>query len=147
MKKKNTILKSLLVSALLLFCLSGLSFGSPTTYPMTVQELNELQSIFSELGSINKTLSSELKLSKEDLANHGLRLEALEIRLSELGKESKLAKEELMKAQSSLSEVKKSYEEYKAEMNRKLKIKDRQKIVIGILATGLGVAVGTALNK
>lgn len=143
----KNILIGMLLAVSVLFCSAGVGFGAEMTYQVTAQELTELEVILSKLESINKTLSSDLKLSKEDLGTQSLRSRALEIRLTELSNESKLAKADLLKAQDSLAEVKKSFEKYEKEMNRKLIIKKRQKVVVGILGVGLGFLMGGAVSK
>ena len=136
-----------LCTFVLLFSLSVLpavGYCSGTVYPITAQELNRLDQIFSQLSDNNNKLLTELATSKQDLAivqqqlaDYQSKLQALQAQLVTLQTESAQAKTQLEQAQTSLQKAGESLNRLEAEYQSKIRSLQVQRDIGWIAAAAI----------
>ena len=135
------------VSCLLLFVLLLLpAVSSASAYTVTEAQLTELESIFSDLRTVNETLLAGSNQSVRDLIEAREQLKGLQLELARLKEQLQMLKAESNQAQSDLvkinSELRMASESYKksvSEANRKIKSLEWQRGIIAVVAAFLAV--------
>ena len=135
------------VSFLLLFVLwLPPSVSSASAYTITEVQLTQLESIFSDLRTVNETLLLESNQSARELIEARKQLKLLQEELTKLKEQLAMLKAESNQAQSGLakinSELQLASESYKKsvnETNRKIKSLEWQRNVLVVIAGYLAV--------
>lgn len=139
MKRKSIILKSSLVLGLLLFCLSGFSFGSPVTYQIMETELIELEQNYQVQ---EKHLTQALTLlTAQNVESTELRkqLETALIELRQSKKEMQTLKTELRKASDSIEKANQLLDEFEKKERKMQERLRRQRTTWATLAVSLAI--------
>ncbi len=135
------------VSCLLLFLLLLLpAVSSASAYIVTEAQLTELESIFSDLRTVNETLLAGSNQSVKDLIEAREQLKRLQVELERLKEQLQMLKEESNQAQSSLAkaneELKLASESYKksvSETKGKIRSLEWQRGILVVVAGFLAV--------
>ena len=135
------------VSCLLLFVLLLLpAVSSASAYTVTEAQLTELESIFSDLRTVNETLLAGSNQSVRDLIEARKQLKELQSELTKLKEQLAMLKAESNQAQSGLekinSELKLVSESYKksvSEAKRKIRNLEWQRGILVVVAGFLAV--------
>ena len=135
------------VSCLLLLLLFfSPAVSSASAYSVTEAQLTELESIFSDLRTVNETLLAGSNQSVRDLIEARKQLKELQNELTKLKEQLTMLKAESNQAQSGLekinSELKLASESYKksvSEANRKIKSLEWQRGILAVVAGLLAV--------
>ena len=135
------------VSCLLLFVLLLLpAVSSASAYTVTEAQLTELESIFSDLRTVNETLLAGSNQSVRDLIEAREQLKLLQVELARLKEQLQMLKAESNQAQSSLAkaneELKLASESYKksaSEAKQKIHSLEWQRNVLVVIAGFLAV--------
>lgn len=135
------------VSCLLLFVLLLLpAVSSASAYIVTEAQLTELESIFSDLRTVNETLLAGSNQSVRDLIEAREQLKLLQVELARLKEQLQMLKEESNQAQSSLAkaneELKLASESYKKSVNEakgKIRSLEWQRGILVVVAGFLAV--------
>ena len=129
----------------LLFCLSP-AVSSASAYSVTEAQLTELESIFSELRTVNETLLAGSNQSARDLIEAREQLKGLRHELARLKEQLQMLKAESNQAQSSLAkaneELKLASESYKksvSETKGKIRSLEWQRGILVVVAGFLAV--------
>ena len=130
---------------LLLFCLSP-AVSSASAYTVTEVQLTELESIFSELRTVNETLLLESNQSARDLIEAREQLKRLQGELTKLKEqlqglktESSQAQSVLAKANEELRLASESYKKSASEAKGKIRSLEWQRNVLVVIAGFLAV--------
>ena len=130
---------------LLLFCLLP-SVSSASAYTVTEAQLTELESIFSDLKTVNETLLAGSNQSVRDLIEAREQLKLLQVELARLKEQLQMLKAESNQAQSSLAkaneELKLASESYKksvSEAKGKIRSLEWQRGILAVVAGFLAV--------
>ena len=139
MKRKSIILKSLLVLVLLLFCLSGLSFGSPVTYQIMETELIELEQNY--LAQEKHLTQALTLLTTQNVESIELRrqLEIALIELRQSKKEIQILRTELRKASDSIEKANQLLDRFEKEERRTQERLRRQRTTWAAFAVSLAI--------
>ena len=135
------------VSCLLLFVLLLLpAVSSASAYTVTEAQLTELESIFSDLRTVNETLLAGSNQSVKDLIEAREQLKLLQVELARLKEQLQMLKEESNQAQSSLAkaneELRLASESYKksvSEVKGKIRSLEWQRGILVVVAGFLAV--------
>ena len=135
------------VSCLLLFVLLLLpAVSSASAYTVTEVQLTELESIFSDLRTVNETLLAGSNQSVRDLIEAREQLKLLQVELARLKEQLQMLKAESNQAQSSLAkaneELKLASESYKksvSEAKGKIRSLEWQRGILVVVAGFLAV--------
>ena len=135
------------VSCLLLFVLLLLpAVSSASAYTVTEAQLTELESIFSDLRTVNETLLAGSNQSVRDLIKAREQLKGLQSELTKLKEqlamlkaESNQAQSDLVKINSELQLASESYKKSVSEANRKIKSLEWQRGIFAVVAGFLAV--------
>ena len=135
------------VSCLLLFVLLLLpAVSSASAYTVTEAQLTELESIFSDLRTVNETLLAGSNQSVKDLIEAREQLKLLQVELARLKEQLQMLKEESNQAQSSLAkaneELRLASESYKksvSEVKGKIRSLEWQRGILAVVAAFLAV--------
>ena len=128
-------LRLLLLLALLFSFYSPFCLAQDINYSISAAQLTTLESNLNELRSINKMLSDELILSKneliqvrKELATYQIELKEVRSELLQSNNELKLAKQDLTAAKNSLNQANQSLKQYEAEVQREIKSLQVQRV-------------------
>ena len=134
---------ALLLCSFFLLLAFGQTCRAEENYVITGNELSELNSILERLETLNMSLKSDLVASKEnllllenELQTCKIDLAALQICLARSQAESITLGEQLRIADSSLAAAEKSFSEYKAAVQSRIRVLTRQRnlaILVAIL--------------
>ena len=135
------------VSCLLLFVLLLLpAVSSASAYTVTEAQLTELESIFSDLRTVNEILLAGSNQSVKDLIEAREQLKLLQVELARLKEQLQMLKEESNQAQSSLAkaneELRLASESYKksvSEVKGKIRSLEWQRGILAVVAAFLAV--------
>ena len=135
------------VSCLLLFVLLLLpAVSSAAAYTVTEAQLTELESIFSDLRTVNEILLAGSNQSVKDLIEAREQLKLLQVELARLKEQLQMLKEESNQAQSSLAkaneELRLASESYKksvSEVKGKIRSLEWQRGILVVVAGFLAV--------
>ena len=135
------------VSCLLLFVLLLLpAVSSAAAYTVTEAQLTELESIFSDLRTVNEILLAGSNQSVKDLIEAREQLKLLQVELARLKEQLQMLKEESNQAQSSLAkaneELRLASESYKksvSEVKGKIRSLEWQRGILAVVAAFLAV--------
>ena len=135
------------VSCLLLFVLLLLpAVSSASAYTVTEAQLTELESIFSDLRTVNETLLAGSNQSVRDLIEAREQLKGLQHELARLKEQLQMLKAESNQAQSSLAKaneelklVSESYKKSVSEAKGKIRSLEWQRGILVVVAGFLAV--------